>query len=283
MIKLNGYEVEFEKFPNGELKPVNIHEVLLQNINCENYVFDFKFESHDDLLKLYFLKKHFDAKVLKYQIAQLIIQYMPYSRMDRVENNSMFTLKFISEFINNLNFDSVIVTEPHSNVTLGTLNNAYGEYITQKSVQSLLLEFNMTDDDYIMFPDNGAAQRYKHIKHKNVLVGNKVRDFDTGEIKSLDIIGNVINPNKVLIIDDLSSYGGTFVNASKKLRELGFSEVNLYVTHAENSIFKGELFNHIDKLITTDSILSEQDNWENRKYANQLKIVDFFSLHKGEI
>ena len=67
-------------------------------------------------------------------------------------------------------------------------------------------------------------------------------------------------PFNVIIIDDLSSYGGTFVQASKKLKEIGANKVYLVVAHAEESVYKGELFDHIDKLYTTNSILKEALN-----------------------
>lgn len=53
---------------------------------------------------------------------------------------------------------------------------------------------------------------------------------------------------------------------------MGFEEVYLLVVHAENSVFKKELFNHIDKLFTTDSIISEQDHWNNLKLKDKLHV-----------
>ena len=94
-----------------------------------------------------------------------------------------------------------------------------------------------------------------------VLVGNKKREFGTGKIESLEILdeaGNLVeelNGFNVLIVDDLSSYGGTFVRASQKLKELGADKVSLVVTHAENVVYSGELLNNIEYLFTTTSIL----------------------------
>lgn len=277
MISLNWVKVEFKKFPNNELNL--IHESVLRNINDTLNNVTMTYEGDEDLIKLLFLKKFMD-NVTKAE-SKLIISYMPYSRMDRSENESPFTLKYISEFINGLDFDSVHVLEPHSNVTPALLNNVTSHFIDQDFVETLFNKLGMDKEfDYVMFPDNGASNRYKSLKFKNVLVGHKNRDFVTGQITNLNVIGEVVNPSKVLIVDDLSSYGGTFVHSSKKLRELGFEKVYLYVTHAENSVFKGELFNNIDKLITTDSILTEQNNWENKKYSDQIEIIQFETLLK---
>jgi ribose-phosphate pyrophosphokinase len=83
-----------------------------------------------------------------------------------------------------------------------------------------------------------------------------------------------------IIVDDLSSYGGTFIKTADRLREEGFVEVILLVAHAENVIFKRNdrtgqlLFEHVEKIFTTDSILTVQNNWENKKFAPQIHIFD---------
>lgn len=269
MIKLNGVEVVFEKFPNGESR---MDESVIIGAVIEENRISFKYSNDSDLIKLMFVKQYLSEN---YQSKNhLRIYYMPYSRMDRVEGISAFTLKYVSNFINDLNFDSVDVIEPHSNVTPALLNKVKSNYINNILIKKVIKEIGFNENvDSIMFPDNGASQRYKNMKFKNVLIGNKTRNFQTGKITGLELIGNK-HPQgkKVLICDDLSSYGGTFVKSSIELKKEGFEEVYLLVAHAENSIFKGELFNHIDKLFTTDSILTEQDNWENKKYENQLVI-----------
>jgi len=269
MIKLNDVEIVFEKFPNGETRMLSTD--IKDTVKNDNKI-SFKYGDDSDLIKLMFLKEylneHFESK------NHLLIYYMPYSRMDRVEGDSAFTLKYVTSFINSLNFDSVEVIEPHSNVTPALLNKVNSNYINNDLITKVIEEINFNEDvDSIMFPDNGASQRYKNMKFKNVLIGNKTRNFQTGEITGLELIGSKHSQGKkVLICDDLSSYGGTFVKSSIELKKEGFEEVYLLVAHAENSIFKGELFNHIDKLFTTDSILTEQDNWENQKFKNQLVI-----------
>lgn len=267
---LNGKEVLFEKFPNNETRLIHTELDLSEISNCVH----FKYEDDSDLIKLMLLKNYIDESGA---YSSLFIYYMPYSRMDRSENYSPFTLRYVANFINSLSFDGVFVVEPHSNVTPALLNNVRSWYINEDLVEEVIKIANLDMTvDYIMYPDAGAASRYKNLKYSNVIIGNKTRDFVTGEIKGLQLIGDIKEGSKkVLILDDLSSYGGTFIHSSKALKEQGFEEVYLLVAHAENSIFKGELFNHISKVFTTDSILTEQNNWENKKYEKQLHI---FSL-----
>jgi ribose-phosphate pyrophosphokinase len=269
MIKVNGEEIKFETFPNGETRIVE--ESYYEALDFGNVV-SFKYENDSDLIKLMFVKKLLDT-THEGNPNHLIIYYMPYSRMDRSENDSPFTLKYVTEFINGLNFDSVEVIEPHSDVTVALLDRAKANYINFELIEAVKEEVGFNNDtDYIVFPDTGASKRYSKMLAKNVLIGHKIRNFQTGEITSLQLIGEGIGGKKAIIVDDLSSYGGTFIKTADALDRLGVEEVYLLVAHAENSIFKGELFYSIDKVFTTDSILTEQGNRENAKFKNQLHI-----------
>lgn len=272
MIKVNGQEVIFEKFPNGETNLVV--ESIEKNISTIHPVIHFKYENDSDLIKLMFVKKYIDSF---YPLStRLLIYYMPYSRADRSENGSAFTLKYVSDFINGLNFDKVAVVEPHSNVTSALLDRSESILVSYNMIDDVMNEINFDKElDYVMFPDLGACTRLKDMRYKNTLIGHKDRDFVTGNIKGLDIIGErSTSSKKVLIVDDLSSYGGTFKYSSIELKKMGFEEVYLLVPHAENSIFEKDLFEHINKIFTTDSILTEQQRWYNAKFAPQLKIYD---------
>lgn len=269
LIKVDGKVIEFKQFPNGETNM--IHSSFPESLS--DVLITFKYENDSDLIKLLFVKRYLDELDSVTDIF-LDIYYMPYSRMDRSENGSPFTLQYISEFINSMNFTSIAIVEPHSDVTIDLVNDSFPEYINFYLIKDVMEEINFdTQEDYIMFPDAGAAKRYEKMLFPNILIGEKVRNFDTGKIESLDIIGNIeTKPNKVLIIDDLSSYGGTFAMSANKLRELGFNEVYLLVAHAENNVFKGSLFDHIDKLFTTDSILSDEDCLKNKNMESKLKV-----------
>lgn len=276
MIFLNGVNITTSTFPNGELNLLAIEEAINSKEIYERNHFVMKYEDDKDLMALYFAKKHVDTR--NKGISILSLAYMPYSRMDRTETvDTPFMLKIVCDFINELDFQEVFVHEPHSKVTVNLLNNVVAIYDNVDLIKSVKQQegFNPTYD-YIVFPDKGAMERYKgKIQSENMLFGKKKRDFDTGEIQGLELEGNTNKIHKyatAIICDDLSSYGGTFVRVSEELRKLGFYRVVLLVCHAENSIFKGKLFDHIDKVYATDSILTEHNYWENQKYKPQLKI-----------
>ena len=259
MIKINGEKLEITKFPNGE-SLIKTTEVLKDIKDLENIIeMTVKFESDEDLIHMMFIKKHLDEMGLD---TILKIPYLPYSRMDRTEGENVFTLKYICSLINDLNFKKVILYEPHSDVSVALLDRCEVVNSTLEHLKTTTKILDFNSNDYVFFPDQGAEKRYsKHVKGFNLLTGIKERDFSTGYIKKLDIVGE--KPNKdfrVIILDDLCSRGGTFIMSASKLKELGAKEIYLVVTHCEDTIFDGDILNTdlIDGVYTTNSILSKQ-------------------------
>lgn len=275
MILIDGREVQFKTFPNGETHVVA--ESIFDNVSVPQQI-HFKYENDSDLIKLMLVKRHMDQS--RYLVNPiLVIYYMPYSRMDRSEGGSVFTLKYVADFINSLDFRRVFVIEPHSDVTCALLNNSEPYNINFDLLPKVeeMVGFNPADD-YLFFPDAGAQKRYAKLNGYKQLVGFKHRDFATGEIKSLEVVGTLTGGvGKVIIVDDLSSYGGTFMFSAKKLRDLGFNQVYLLVAHAENSIFKKELLKTdlIDKMFTTDTILTDHKaNWFTTMFKGKLEVFN---------
>ena len=261
MIKLNGRELIFTSYPNNET-------VLLDLIKKSNerYVYnnsvELIFESDEDLMRLYFVKKWLDD--LHFANIDLLVRYFPYSRMDRSENGSAFTLKYVCEFINSMNFSRVITHENHSFMTEALLEKVLNIPMTSKLFIKALKDITKNDteksDYYVYFPDEGASKRYKRdYEGCKILVGSKVRDFSTGEIKGIKVEGaDDLKGAKVIIVDDLCSAGGTFYHSALALKKVGAGDVYLVVTHCENTIHKGKLLSgdEIKHIYTTDSILT---------------------------
>lgn len=282
MLSLNDVVVGNLFFPNKELNLLEINKAIVNGVSKNLNVITMKYHDDRDLMALYFIKKHLD-KVEPNSKVELVISYMPYSRMDRAETaKTPFMLEYVTEFINDLQFDEVSVYEPHSNVTVELLNNVTDLYPNKYLFEEVkqVEKFNDTID-FLVFPDKGARQRYNGlIDSDNVIVGEKKRDFTSGKITSLELnlakgSMEINNDLTAVIVDDLSSYGGTFIGVSKELKKLGFNRVVLLVFHAENSIFKGELFDHVDHVYTTDSILTDHKLFYTIDKQNKLTVFQF--------
>jgi len=221
----------------------------------------FRWRTDSDLITLMLLKKHYP------DLRHLRVLYMPYGRDDRdAVGGSKCSLRYAGEFIQSLGFEKIVVLDPHSDVSLAYLGeNAVSYYPYDLLKEAVGIK---QDEQYVvMFPDAGAAKRYGKIwKEFQQIVGNKARDFTTGEIIGYSLSNVYLAENAfVLIVDDLCSYGGTFIAAANALLPFKPRWIYLIVTHCENSIFKGKLLDqdsHIDRIITTDSLITERMTYD---------------------
>lgn len=252
MIKINGKEVLFERFPNGETLFKHSFE------ETEHITVDFKYEDDSDLIKLLLVKKELDSVITG--LIGLNITYYPYSRMDRGGDGIVFTLKHIATFINSLKFDGVIINEPHSDKCVELTHGSGVRWLTTELFEDYKKEEGFSyDNDYLVFPDKGAYDRYIPLfPNAKILYGEKVRNFKTGVIESLKIIGEYDGKGKAIIIDDLCCGGYTFKLTARELKRVGVGEISLILGHCEDTIYKRGLLEdtNITKVYTTNSILN---------------------------
>ena len=176
---------------------------------------------------------------------RLILPYIPNARQDRPVGGKLFTLKYFAKLINEMDFSVVEVVDPHSDVSLALFDRIhpiYNPFMVSYVGQT------------VMYPDAGAAKKYSSIEQiPGAIIGNKHRNY-SGRIDSYELLNFQDGTKSVVIRDDICSYGGTFVAAAKELRSRGVENITLVVSHCENNILKGEVFDHIDRVFTTDSI-----------------------------
>ena len=259
MIKLNGNVIEQGRFPDGTLALKEIDLSLLSDnfVNWIDWLYDGDGEMFTIMSLFDVVKRNSSGKIY------LRMPYLPNARMDRIKTNAEnFALKVFSNWLNNIGFDMVIVDNVHSNVSNAIVNNI-ADYMPESDINDILPKYNF---DVIFFPDEGACKRYKDmdiIKQLNLPIafGIKNRDWKTGEILSLAVMGADVSGKNVLIVDDICSKGFTFYYAGEQLREHGAKDVRLYITHCEDTIKDGKLLNTdvISKVYTTDSICHIED------------------------
>lgn len=271
MIIVNKKKVESTLFSNGEIL-VRRDSIKAYKRDEINTIF-MKFESNVDILELIFVAKHIKDMGGK---SRLILPYVPYSRMDRTEGETVFTLKWFCELINDMGFESVTIYQPHSDVTTALLDRVVVKDITVDLVNKSMeeLQFGDSDNDFIYYGDASAEKHFsKKFEGIQSLTGIKSRDFSTGRITGLKVVGSENELNKIIIVDDLCSRGGTFILGAEKLKELGAKEIHLVITHCENTILEGEIFKSglITKVFTTNSII-DTNNDEVKKLITEGKI-----------
>ena len=260
MIRLGDKVYEYGHYPDGTLNIKLTEEEVSTAIAYKSI--SWYYDSEEELVVLIYLLNALRSQRITGM--DLYMPYVPNARMDRCENaNDVFTLKYFADIINSFAFRFVKTLDVHSTVAEALINNISNEspvsYI--QSVMGQIVSF--TDKEFtIFYPDAGAMKRYSKMIEATYVFGNKVRDWDTGVIKGLDVIGDVelVKEHDILIVDDICSRGGTFYHSAKKLKELGANDIYLYITHCENTILEGELINSglVKRIYTTDTIFTKQ-------------------------
>ncbi len=254
MILLDDKPICPSSFPDGTL-------ALRVDITGKNKkkVIVWNYESDAEMVVLYYVVKHLQNTDFS---LDLYMPYIPNARMDRVKNgDEIFTLKYFAEFINSLGFECVYVRDPHSNVSCALINNLKVDN-GFKYIMSALGDIN--DEEIVMYyPDEGAMKRYSEmVKDRPYTFGIKDRDWRSGDIRGILLMNeDMVKGKNVLIVDDICSKGGTFYHSAKALKAAGAKDIYLYVTHCENTIFKGELIQSdlIKHIYTTRSVFTLAD------------------------
>ena len=239
-------------YPDGTLK-INIRET-----NINRAVLTWRFETDSEFLLLAYMAQNIRERFPKSE-TELYLPYLPNARMDRVHSgNEVFTLKYFCGLINSLNFSKVTLLDVHSSVGAALLERCAN--ISPKTYICRAMElcgFDM-ENDLLFFPDEGSCKRYSELFPDcgNIGFGIKQRDWASGKIIGLDVYGGSPEGRRVFIADDICSYGGTVYYSAKRLKELGCGDINVFFTHCENSIAKGELLKGelIRGIFTTDSL-----------------------------
>lgn len=183
----------------------------------------------------------------------LFIPYIPYSRMDRFTDKEYEQFTALKSLLFNYYYNKIYTRDlhnPSTNKGLEAINREYKGIISNHHA--------------VVLPDKTAFLRYTNTYgfDKRFIVFDKVRDG--GKIVSKIVFDNTnFMDADFIIVDDICSRGGTFSNAAIEIRdkypnrELNF---DLLISHTENGIFTGNLFDHIRTVYTTNSILTDTTN-----------------------
>ncbi len=252
-------------FPCGE-KNVNDFKVMGHSLLAASNI-KWKWESDSELITLMLIKKLYP------NILTLTIFYLPYGRADRNEKGgSSCSLRYVGDFIQSLGFEKITVLDPHSDLSIAYLGESACSYYPKSELLTGLGVNYTPKNSVVMFPDSGAQKRYGKAWYGYLhVLGSKTRDFRDGKLTGYSIADGVPAEGKhVIIVDDICSYGGTFILASNAIRKFNPLSVALVVTHCEDSIFNGDVLkagSPIDLVVTTNSLITKEG-------SSKLKIVD---------
>lgn len=194
-----------------------------------------------DIIRLGLVKDALDRLGVKG--VTLNLDYMPQARADRVfEEGNPLPIKVFANILNSYQFETVWLSDPHSDVTPALVNNC--RVIHQKHfLANVLNPREGWKPDKICAPDLGSVKKIEEImvslNKTNKLPDSmlcsfvqaiKVRDVSTGQIARCAVVDEKVSGN-ILIIDDICDGGASFVHLAKKLKAKGAASVGLFVTH----------------------------------------------------
>lgn len=297
MLYVNKQLIEFITFPNNERRLDLSQELLDLKPGLMNDVYWY-YENDESIFELFLLD---DAIHSLGQAYSLYIGYMPYSRMDRVQNpGTAFSLDVLTRMITQMTKSllNIYILDPHSVVTIEKLNNyrpGLAHEIDYSLAEDVIYYTGIdTNDAWFVFPDKGAAKRYNYEAYPNVIICEKVRNFATGKIEGIKahIHKETKQPKEnapIIIIDDLCSYGGTFVGAIKAVEnDLGIKSKNnwLIVTHAEEAMTKGSVPETFNKVFCTGSIAAPRESVDMKSHNfnedHQFHVRTMFDIIQGD-
>lgn len=255
-------------FPGGER---NV-KFLTPITTCGRYEIKCLFKSSDDLVDLLMVTnalRHAGVTEIS-----LNIPYFPFARQDRVmTDGEPFALQAVVDVIKMLNFTSVSVEDPHSDVLAGMFPAGMLKVKPQHTLwagvigKELRIDESRVYDDMapsypkpcLVSPDAGALKKiYKLAKELElpVVEAGKQRNVATGEIVSTTIDANeVAKYQTFFIVDDICDGGRTFIELAKVIRPANTTaKLVLCVTHGIFSKGKEVLTDVFDEVMCINDL-----------------------------
>lgn len=200
-------------------------------------------------------------------VAELVLKlgYLPYARQDRVCNKGEANSSVVmSELINTMGFEEVVVLDPHSENAIefldGVTVRTQSDVLTQTPELVELIKIGAVT---MVAPDEGARAKVEALADEfgvDFIQAHKVRDPKTGALSGFSYEGDVTDES-LIIMDDICDGGGTFIGLTKELLAGGAREVDLFVSHGIFSKGLSPLFRGgISHIYTTNSVPTEYVN-----------------------
>ncbi len=201
-----------------------------------------------------------------------VIPYFGYARQDRkVVPRTAISAKLVSNLITNAGANRILSVDLHAGQIQGffdiPVDNLFATPIFAKHIKKIKLN-NLV----CVSPDVGGVERTRALSRRinsSIAIIDKRRPAP-GKSEVMNIVGNIVNKNCV-IVDDIIDSGGTIVNAAKALKNKGAKDIYVFITHA---VLSGDAVNKIEKsqikkLITTDTI----DNSKKIKKSKKIEVI----------
>jgi len=250
---INGKRFVCKRFSSGELKL--LHKDLMESVKegKVKILYDGKGLTFFELLII--IKYYSSINIM----IDLVLAYLPYQRMDHNNGYEVETLKLVADILNEMKLNSLIVCEPHCELTYfkNARSVSFVDLMFNKIAKEIVFD---SKKDILFFTDKGSLKRFGHLG-QNYVRCEKVRDKETGLIVSYNLIGEIKKEQKIIIIDDIISTGDTILNALNELKKYTNQKIYIICGHYEKNKYNKRLFENesIEKIFSTNSLFTRQN------------------------
>ncbi len=207
-----------------------------------------------------------------------VLPYFGYARQDRkVSPRTPISAKLVANLIVRSGADRVLTLDLHAGQIQGFFDiptdNLFALPIFTRAITQRFNSDNVT----VVSPDVGGVVRARNLAQRigaPLAIVDKRRERP-GESEVVNVIG-AVKDRTCIFIDDIVDSGGTLVNASDALMDLGAKEVYAYITHGVLSPGAAERVHDsaLKALVITDSI----DQPEAIRQTPNIEILSAASL-----
>ena len=163
-----------------------------------------------------------------------VIPYFGYARQDRkAKARDPISAKLVANLIATAGSDRVLTMDLHAPQLQGFFDIPVDHLLGVPILAEYFKEkFTDTDDVVVVSPDVGSVTRSRKFAQKLdvplAIIDKRRPKANVSEI--MNIIGDV-KDKRVIIVDDIIDTGGTIINATNALLEIGAKEVYATCTH----------------------------------------------------
>lgn len=248
MIFLNNRPINITTFPDRTTQVWKLDNIQSRSYNRIDWFYNNPGELLDLIQLIDLVNISSDLKSICH------IPYLPYARQDKPRSNiETFAGRSIWHISDTLQ-TKIFAFDIHNIKLMSNLR------ITNISPFPLINKIlKMQPYDAIIFPDQGAYDRYKFDWGPNItpITAHKIRDQSSGLIKSysIDIEGAVGDHHikRALVVDDICDGGATFNILGQTLKSQ-YILADLYVSHGIFSRGLKELYKYYTSIYTTNSL-----------------------------
>jgi ribose-phosphate pyrophosphokinase len=243
------------------------------------------FPTNDNLMELFLLVD--TLKIAEVEEINLIVPYFGYARQDKQHlPGECLSMAMISKIFKSLGVNKIMTCDIHNAKVIDSLSIKVEDLSTlkvlaKKIYKDLGLNSETEKDFVIASPDQGGVFRAE-LFAKNFFVDpanysfvsvKKERELSKIHYsQAVELYGKIERP-KLILIDDVSTSGGTIFNAIELIKANELEEIYTVIVHADFASGVVEKFENseIKKVYTTNTIEKPLDRLE---YFDKIKVFD---------